>query len=76
MNLDKMSSLFSRVLFVVAIALMALAVLEKVANVNGYTIVRNYEPGRMLELAATMMIFVIAVLLRQVREASHGRSRG
>ena len=76
MNLDKLSSLFSRVLFAVAIVLMALAVLEKIVNVNGYTIVRNYEPGRMLELSATMMIFVIAVLLRQVREAAHGKSSG
>jgi len=76
MNLDKLSSLFSRVLFAAAIVLMVLAVLEKIVNVNGYTIVKNYEPGRMLELSATMMIFVIAVLLRQVREAAHGKSRG
>jgi len=52
---------------------LTLAVLEKIVNANGYTIMRSYEPSRLLELAATMMVFVIALVLRQIREAVLGR---
>jgi hypothetical protein len=69
MSFDKLSSLFSRVFFVVSFLLLMLAVVEKIANVAGYTIMRSYSAPRLLELSATMMIFVIALLLRQVREA-------
>ncbi len=31
-----------------------------------------YVPGRLLELAATLLVFVIAVLLRQVRDELRG----
>ncbi|MBE0567657.1 MAG: hypothetical protein IH621_17000 [Krumholzibacteria bacterium] len=72
MNLEKLSSVFSRVFFLVSILLLALAVLEKLVNVSGYTIVRIYEPQRLLEIAATMMVFVIALLLRQIRESVRG----
>ncbi len=68
MNLDKLSSVFSRVFFLVAILLLGLAVIEKIVNMSGYTIMRVYDPQRLLELAATMMVFVIALLLRQIRE--------
>ena len=68
MNSDKLSSVFSRVLFLAAMALLALAVIEKIVNVSGYTVIKAYDPSRLLELAATMMVFVIALLLRQVRE--------
>jgi len=72
MNLEKLSSVFSRVFFFVSILLLGLAVLEKLVNVSGYTIVRMYEPQRLLEIAATMMVFVIALLLRQIRESVRG----
>lgn len=72
MNLEKLSSVFSRVFFFVSILLLGLAVLEKLVNVSGYTIVRMYEPQRLLEIAATMMVFVIALLLRQIRENVRG----
>lgn len=72
MNLEKLSSVFSRVFFFVSILLLGLAVVEKLVNVSGYTIVRMYEPQRLLEIAATMMVFVIALLLRQIRENVRG----
>ncbi len=68
MNFDKLSSVFSRVLFLVAIVLLAMAIVEKIVNLNGYTVIKTYDPQRLLELAATMMVFVIALLLRQIRE--------
>jgi hypothetical protein len=76
MSLDKLSSAFSRVFFVVSFALLVLAIIEKVANVAGYTVMRSYSAPRLLELSATMMIFVIALLLRQVREAMKQRRTG
>ena len=69
MNIDKLSSLFSRIFFLMAIVLLGLALLERIVNMAGYTIVRVYEPSRLLEFAATMMIFVIGIVLRQIREA-------
>lgn len=61
----------NRALFALAFLLAAAAVLEKVANRLGYTIVgAGYSPWRMLELAAVVLLFVIALLLREVRDAS------
>ena len=61
----------NRALFVAAFALAALAVLEKVVNVFGFTIVLmgGYAPSRMLELAAVALLFVIALQLREIKKA-------
>jgi len=70
MNFDKLSSAVSRLLFFMAFGLMGLAVLETVARLFGYTILRGvYTSGRLMELAAVLMVFVISLLLRQVRQA-------
>ena len=62
-------SLFSRVFFIVAFVLLALAVLDWVIRLFGYTFAWvPYQPGRLSEFAAIMMIFVIAILLRQIRD--------
>ncbi len=65
--MDKLNSLVCRVLFVVAFVLAGLAILEKVFNVLGYTLLRTYSPGRLVEFAAVILMFVIALLLRDVR---------
>jgi hypothetical protein len=70
MNLDKLSSLVSRLFFVVAFLLVGIAVLEAVVRFFGFTILRgSYTSGRLLELGAVLMVFVISLLLRQVRQA-------
>ena len=69
MNLDKLNSLVCRVFFAVAAILTAIAVLEKIINFAGYTILQGfYTAARLLELAAIFSIFVMVLLLRQVRE--------
>jgi len=69
MDMAKINSLVSRLFFAGAIALVGIAVLEKVANLMGYTILRGaYSSGRLFELASLLVIFVIALLLRQIRE--------
>ncbi len=69
MKLDKYNSIANRVLFFGGVALLGLAILEGLVNLFGYTILRGgYSAGRLLEFAAILGIFVIALLLRQVRE--------
>jgi hypothetical protein len=68
MSIDKLCSLLARTAFLISGLLLVLAIVEKVVNVAGYTLIRMWDPPRMLELAATVMIFVIALLLRQIRE--------
>jgi hypothetical protein len=69
MNLAKLNSLGSRLFFVTALVLLAVAVLERAARVIGCTILQgSYTAGRMLEFSALLVIFVIALLLRQIRE--------
>lgn len=67
MNLNRLASLLSHVFAVMAFLLLALGVVEWLANVLGYTVV-NYRPGRLMEFAAIFAIFVVALLLRQLRE--------
>ena len=71
---EKLISLFSRVLFLGAFVLMGLAVAERFANAAGYTILRqtSYTAGRLLEFAAIFLIFVVAILLREIREELKG----
>lgn len=70
MSLDQLSSIVARVLFALAFLLLVLGILERLAFAFGYTIVGDiFTGGRMLEIAATLVVFVIALLLRQIREA-------
>jgi hypothetical protein len=75
MELDRLESLASRIFFAGAFVLLAIAVLERLANWGGYTILRGaYDPGRLMEFAAVALLFVITVLLRQIRQQL--RTRG
>ena len=69
MKIDKVSSFIARLFFAGASVLLIVAVLERIANASGYTILRGtYTAARMLELATILVIFVMALLLRQIRE--------
>lgn len=69
MKIDKVSSFVARLFFAGASVLLIVAVLERIANASGYTILRgSYTAARMLELATILVIFVMALLLRQIRE--------
>ncbi len=65
--MSTLNSFVCRILFIVAFALAALAILEKLLNFAGYTLIRAFLPGRLLELSAIVLLFVIALLLREVR---------
>ena len=70
MNLERLSSLACRFFFLISFTFLVVAVLERFFNSFGYTFlgVLGYGAGRMLEFAAIMILFVVALLLRDVRE--------
>lgn len=71
----KALSLINRLLFIAAGILFLFAAVEKVANAAGYTLVGQvYSPGRLVEFSAIMVLFVVALLLREIRD--QGRARG
>lgn len=66
--MQQLTSIVCRVLFVVAFLLGCLAVWEKLARLFGYTILgRYYEPWRLLEFSAVILLFVIALQLREIK---------
>ena len=74
--MSRLLSMINRALFVGAFVLAGLAVLEKLANVLGYTVLQgSYEPSRLLEFAAMALLFVFALLLREIRSAVQTASR-
>jgi hypothetical protein len=67
---DSHYSLISRLLFVVAALLFVIAVVDWMISWFGYYLTWvPYEPGRLLEFAAILAIFVVTLLLRQIRDA-------
>ncbi len=77
MDVDRLSSLLSRCLFTVAFALVGVAIVERTVYTFGYTILRGaFSGGRLLDIAAVVLIFVMALLLRQIREQIRGGGTG
>lgn len=68
---QKFNAWLSDAFLFISTVLILVAVLEKVSNVFGYTFLKrfSYEPGRLLEFAAVFLIFVIATVLRQLRQS-------
>ena len=68
---EKMTSLACRAFFLASFVLLALSITEAAARQMGYTILRtSFEPARLLEYAVILLVFVIAMLLRQIREGA------
>ena len=62
-------SLITRIAFIVAVAGAVLAIFERLAYAMGYTLLRGtISGGRLLEISAILAIFVIALLLREIRD--------
>ena len=69
MSFEKLLSATSRLFFFGAFALLAIAVLERIANATGYTILQLYNRGgHLLEFAVVLLIFVVAIQLRAMRD--------
>ena len=69
MNLNTVLQYLARAFFVVALAAIGIAFLKAALNLLGYTFLGvNYTPGRLLELSAILLVFVIVIILRQIRD--------
>jgi hypothetical protein len=68
--MEKILTAAMRVLFAIAFGLLAISVFEVLANNFGYTITLRgtYTAGRLLEFATVCLVFVVTLLLRQIRD--------
>ena len=73
--MQQLTSILSRLLFIVAFLLGALAVWEKLVQMFGYTILRGSSlgPWRLLEFSAVILLFVIALQLREIKMSLRAR---
>jgi hypothetical protein len=70
MTLEKLESVVSRLFFFGAFVLLALALIERIANYSGYTFLQmRPRAGTVLETSVVLLVFVIAIQLREIREA-------
>ncbi len=71
MNMTMIYHLFARLFFLLALGLLSVAIIEIFLNFLDYTILRGtYSAGRLIEVSAALLIFVITALLRQIRDAA------
>ena len=68
MSLEKLVSLVSRLFFLGAFVSLGLVMIERIANATGYTILQG-KGARLLEIAVALLVFVIALELREMKEA-------
>jgi len=73
---EKLISMVSRLFFVGAFVLFGLGVCERIAYAAGYTIllVGSFAGGRLIEAAVVLLVFVIAMQLREMKEAIKKRN--
>jgi hypothetical protein len=69
MNLEFVYKHFARTLFIMASVAIVVAFLEWIGDFVGFSLIGEmYTAGRLVELAAALLVFVVAVLLRQIRD--------
>ena len=74
MSFDKVLGAVYHLFYLGALTLLALAVLEKIANMSGYTILKLYTGGRLLEFAAVLLLFVMASQLKEIKDKMKAKS--
>ncbi len=58
-----------RAFFAIAFLLLVYAIAERIAYAFGYTITGGmFTGGRLFEIAALLLVFVITLILREIRE--------
>jgi len=67
--INKLTSFFSRLFFAAALIVLVVAVIDWFLRLFGMTLsFISYQPGRLFEFSAILLIFVTVLLLRQIRE--------
>lgn len=70
MDITTVLQYVARIVFVSAVLAFLLAFLELVGQFTGFSLIdRYYSPGRLVELAAALLALVIAIRLREIRDA-------
>jgi len=68
--MEKCMSYLSRLVFWAAMLLVGVAVVDWFMRFFGWTLsFVQYQPGRLFEFAAMLMLIVAVVLLRQIRDS-------
>jgi hypothetical protein len=67
MSLEKLVPWVSRLFFLGAFVSLGLVMIEKITNATGYTILQG-RGVRLLEFAVVLLVFVIALQLREMKE--------
>ena len=69
MILEKLISLASRLFFLGAFVLLGIGLIERIANAFGYSILllETFSGSRYLEIAVILLVFVIAMQLREIK---------
>ena len=71
MENEKFMSMMSRLFFFGALVLLALAIVEKGLNLVGQSIPGlDMSPAQLKDWTLTPLLFVMAIVLRQIREES------
>ena len=74
MNIETMTEFLKRVFLWGALALLALAVLEKIANLTGQTIIGvSLRPSELATYATMLAVFAVALLLVGIRTELRNR---
>ena len=68
MDVNKWSSVGSRLCFVAAFILFAVGIVEWILHRLGVAFWPGYDAGRLIEFGAMFLIPVMTVLLREIRE--------
>ncbi len=68
------SRLVSRIFFVIAFLLAAMAVREKLFNLLGATIITASKPITLLQAAGVVLLFVISLQLHEIKENDNWRN--
>ena len=75
MNMTMIYNLFARLLFFLALCMLGVAIIEILVTFWDYTILGGtYTAGRLIELSAALLGFVITVLLWQIRDGATTQS--
>jgi hypothetical protein len=74
--LSQLSSVASRLLFLVALVLAGLVAWEMLANLMGRTLTFLADESRLLGMAAVALLFVIAMELRDIKHRTEGGRSG
>lgn len=68
MSLENFISVVSRLFFLGAFVLFGITLIERIANVGGYTVLQG-KGSHLLDITLVLLAFVIAAQLREMKEA-------